>query len=117
MNTVSPCEPAGQVPIGGLSAACAGRISPPDNIVPPRRPAPPCNRVRRDRDELKARSNGFFVIIFLREIFHNGQWDQAPEVRPRCTAIGRTVSLNAAVGNLTLVELGALIYRVTICSV
>src|SRR5665213_2128119 len=62
MNTVLPCEPAGQVPIGGWSAAAAGRIRPPDSIVPPKRPALPCSRWRRDKGAFMACSNSFLVI-------------------------------------------------------
>ncbi len=46
-----PCEPAGQVPIGGLSlapTANAGIEKAVGNIVPPASPAPTCNNVRRD---------------------------------------------------------------------
>src|SRR5665213_166607 len=49
MVTDEPCEPAGQVPIGGWSAAEAGTIMvKPGIIAPPARPAPACSRLRRD---------------------------------------------------------------------
>jgi hypothetical protein len=49
MVTVEPSEPAGQVPIGGLSAAKAGiDMTSPGSIAPPARPALACNNARRE---------------------------------------------------------------------
>ena len=49
MLTELPSEPAGQVPIGGL-AACAVSVRPSGSNAVPARPAPACNRVRRETD-------------------------------------------------------------------
>ena len=63
MNTVSPCEPAGQVPIAGLSSANANGVSP-GSMEPPARPAAVCSRPRRDslKRELKSLSFIFDVL-------------------------------------------------------
>src|SRR4051812_16017569 len=45
MLTVAPCEPAGQVPIGGSSAAIR---MPPGKATAPARPAPARSRARRE---------------------------------------------------------------------